>query len=213
MRVGENIRKRADGRYEARYIKGRDNNGKIIYGYSYGKTYEEAKEKRDWQIAILKNNTKPKLMNLLILGAGSHGKEVFEVAEGMRAFNKIAFLDDFITGDNIVGKCENMQHFLEEYPIAIPGVGSDEKRKYWIENLISCGFVVPTLIDTTAVVSKDCKIGYGTVICARAVVNLGTVIGNGCIVSSGAVIARNANMRDWSFINSGETLLENGEIK
>lgn len=44
----ENVFLRKDGRFEARYRKGRDNNGKLIYGYCYGKTYEEAWEKARW---------------------------------------------------------------------------------------------------------------------------------------------------------------------
>lgn len=45
MRTGENIYKRKDGRWEARYRKGRDADGKLIYGSCYGKTYTEAKSK------------------------------------------------------------------------------------------------------------------------------------------------------------------------
>lgn len=45
MAKGENIFRRRDGRWEARYIKGRELSGKIKYGYCYGKTYREAKEK------------------------------------------------------------------------------------------------------------------------------------------------------------------------
>ena len=45
MAKGENIFKRKDGRWEARYIKGHDLSGKARYGYCYGKTYKEAKEK------------------------------------------------------------------------------------------------------------------------------------------------------------------------
>lgn len=45
MAKGENIFKRKDGRWEARYIKGYDLSGKIKYGFCYGKTYREAKEK------------------------------------------------------------------------------------------------------------------------------------------------------------------------
>lgn len=45
MSKGENIFKRKDGRWEARYVKGRDLSGKIKYGFCYGKTYREAKEK------------------------------------------------------------------------------------------------------------------------------------------------------------------------
>lgn len=50
-RKGENIRKRKDGRWEARYIKARDINGKIQYGYLYGKTYREVKEKKNHKIS------------------------------------------------------------------------------------------------------------------------------------------------------------------
>ena len=44
MSKGENIFRRKDGRWEARYVKGRDADGKIIYGFCYGKSYKEAKE-------------------------------------------------------------------------------------------------------------------------------------------------------------------------
>lgn len=45
MAKGENIFKRKDGRWEARYVKGYDASGKIKYGFCYGRTYKEAKEK------------------------------------------------------------------------------------------------------------------------------------------------------------------------
>ena len=45
MSKGENIFKRKDGHWEARYIKGYELSGKIKYGFCYGKTYKKAKEK------------------------------------------------------------------------------------------------------------------------------------------------------------------------
>lgn len=44
-RKGENIYKRKDGRWEARYIKSRTPAGKAIYGYVYAKTYRVVKAK------------------------------------------------------------------------------------------------------------------------------------------------------------------------
>ncbi len=46
-RHGENIRKREDGRWEARYQRPDSPKGKRIYRSVYGSTYEEAKKKRD----------------------------------------------------------------------------------------------------------------------------------------------------------------------
>ena len=45
-RKGENIYKRKDGRWEARYEKGRNSQGQIIYGSLYGKSYREVREKK-----------------------------------------------------------------------------------------------------------------------------------------------------------------------
>ncbi|WP_242590249.1 hypothetical protein [Enterococcus sp. DIV0849a] len=42
---GENIYKRKDGRWEGRYVKNRTPDGKIKYGYVYGKKYAEVKER------------------------------------------------------------------------------------------------------------------------------------------------------------------------
>ena len=42
-RRGENIRKRSDGRWEGRYIKGRSADGKPCWGYVYGTTYTEVR--------------------------------------------------------------------------------------------------------------------------------------------------------------------------
>jgi integrase len=44
-RKGENIYKRKDGRWEGRYIKGRDQSGKAKYGYVYAKSYRDLKTK------------------------------------------------------------------------------------------------------------------------------------------------------------------------
>lgn len=44
-RRGENIRKRKDGRWEGRYIRGHTGEGKALYTSVYGKTYAQAKQK------------------------------------------------------------------------------------------------------------------------------------------------------------------------
>ena len=45
-RKGENIYKRKDGRWEARYIKERTRDGKAVYGYVYANSYQEVKLKQ-----------------------------------------------------------------------------------------------------------------------------------------------------------------------
>lgn len=54
-RHGENIRKRGDGRWEARYMAYDEEKGKKVYHSVYGYTYEEAKAKRDARVKASKN--------------------------------------------------------------------------------------------------------------------------------------------------------------
>lgn len=65
-RKGENIYKRKDGRYEGRYIKNRTENGKIVFGYVYGKKYNTVKNK----LTILKSQyNQPDKSQLIFQGS------------------------------------------------------------------------------------------------------------------------------------------------
>ena len=208
MRTGPNIRKRIDGRYDARYIKGRTAEGKIVYGYCYGKTFEEAMQKREAVKA--EQEAMParavKRMNLLILGAGGQGLVVREVAESLGVFSKIGFLDDDPENPYAIGTIAECPNFVQEYPIALPSVGDYALRWKWIDLLVDSGFVIPTLIHPTATISPSAKIDYGTLIEPKVTIGANAKIGIGCIISSGAVIDRDVIIADGTHIDCGETI-------
>ena len=56
---GEHIHKRKDGRWEARYKKGIDTNGKTIYGSLYANTYREVKEKLQFKLQDIASRVVP----------------------------------------------------------------------------------------------------------------------------------------------------------
>lgn len=203
MRTGNNIRQRADGRFEARYAKGRNEQGRIVYGYCYGRSYEEAAQKRE---AVLRQAQPVREMKLLILGAGSHGQEVCELAQSLHIFREIAFLDDAVEKAGVIGPCTALANYVMAYPVAIPAVGNHDLRMRWLEELAGAGFILPVLIHPGAVVSPSAEIGYGTVICARATIGAGAVIGKGCIISSGATIDRNVVIPDGTHVNCGRVV-------
>lgn len=202
MKKRNNIRLRKDGRYEARYEKGRTSDNKIIYGYCYGQTYQEAEEKRNQMIAQIKPL---KELNLLILGAGSHGQEVYEIAKLHRIFGKIDFLDDD-ESKNPLGPCKDFEKYLSEYKVAIAAVGDKSLRIKWMYQLVEAGFVIPTLVHPAAIISDSAQINCGTVICAMATIGTNAKIGKGCIISSGATIKRNVILEDWQYVDYGEVV-------
>lgn len=184
MRTGNNIRLRTDGRFEARYIKGRDLQGHAIYGYCYGKTSEEAARKRERAMRELTS--------------------VRELAESLRVFRKIAFLDD--ENPEAIGPCGRLERYVGEYPVAIAAVGDQALRMRWMGDLAREGFVLPVLIHPSAVVSPSAEVGYGTVICARAVIGPGAKIGRGCIISGGAAVDRDAEIPEGTHILCGQAV-------
>lgn len=205
MRQGENIRLRPDGRFEARYPKKRDSQGRILqYGSCYGQTYEEAKAKRDLCMGRKVFPSIKRGMNLLILGAGSHGQEVCEIARALHIFESVCFLDDDPENVRSIGTWDDSKQLISSFPMAIPAVGNMELQKKNYNRLIEEGFIVPTLVHPSVILSGSAEIGVGSVLCARATIGAGAKIGKGCIISSGATIGRDAVLPDWTYVEVGE---------
>lgn len=141
-----NIRKRKDGLYEARYIKGRTAEGRIVYGSFYGKTLEEAAAKRQAERdKMTVRNNPPRQVGLIILGAGSHGAEVKEIAKMLRVFGRIDYLDDDTSKEGVIGTWQDAAKFRENYGCAIVAVGNRKLRELWFSRLTEMGYVIPTL--------------------------------------------------------------------
>ena len=213
MRTGLNIRKRKDGLYEARYIKGRTEEGRIVYGSVYGKTLEAAAAKRQAERdKMTVRNNPPRQAGLIILGAGSHGAEVKEIAKMLRVFGRIDFLDDDTSKEGVIGTWQDAAKFRESYGCAIVAVGNRKLREFWLSRLTEMGYVIPTLVHPTAVISESAQIGAGTVVCANATIGTNAKLGVGCIISSSVTVARGATVEDWSHIDtSGIVRIHGGE--
>jgi acetyltransferase-like isoleucine patch superfamily enzyme len=150
-------------------------------------------------------------MNLLILGAGSHGLDVYEIAKSLRIFSKISFLDDDQENDRAIGPWNMVFDLLEEYPLAVVAVGDEDVRREWMLKLNMAGFITPTLIHPTAYIPDDTEIGIGTVICARATIGTAVKIGKGCIVTSGSNVPRKTYLIDWQQFEFDKIIRERGK--
>ncbi|WP_134703816.1 PglB [Ammoniphilus sp. YIM 78166] len=119
--------------------------------------------------------------NLLILGAGGHGRVVRETAEAMGCFERIESLDD--NSESAIGRCKDLKRYINDYSYAFVAFGNNNQRMKWIKEITEAGFQLPVLIHPTAYVSPSAKIGVGSILCSRAVVNTSAVIEKGCIIS------------------------------
>lgn len=146
--------------------------------------------------------------NLLIIGAGGHGRVVSEAAELEGIWDNIVFLDDridvdMVLGHKIIGKMDDYKNFSDQYESAIVCIGNNEKRLELIKNILNVGYKVPVIIHPKAYVSKYCNIGEGSVILTGAVINTGTKIGMGCIININSCVDHDCVVWDGTHVCSG----------
>ncbi|MBU3172983.1 NeuD/PglB/VioB family sugar acetyltransferase [Clostridium estertheticum] len=128
------------------------------------------------------------MSDLLIIGAGGHGRVVLETAELEGRWDNINFLDDrtdvdMVLNHKIIGKMDDYEKFSGKYEYAIVCIGNNEKRLKLIKEILKVGYKVPVIIHPKAFVSKYSDIGYGSVILAGVVINTGAKVGMGCIIN------------------------------
>ena len=144
--------------------------------------------------------------NLLIIGFGMYGSVVKEIAEATKRFGEIAFLDDTVKSEQVVGNFSDYKKFFKDYNFAIPALGNPNIRREWTEKLESAGYQIPVLLHPNAYVSPSAQIAKGTVIEPMAVVHANTTINKGCIISVGAVINHNCMVGSFCHVNCNAIL-------
>ncbi len=154
--------------------------------------------------------------NLLVIGAGGHGRVVADAALAAGRYDTVGFLDDRFAeyksalGKPVLGPISAALSFLHEYSDAVVAIGDNQLRLELINKLLLLGFYIPVIIHPKAAVGADIRLGPGTVILANAVVNTGSVLGIGVIVNTGATVDHDNVLGDGAHVSPGVHLA--GEV-
>lgn len=144
-------------------------------------------------------------MNLLIIGAGGHGKCCYEIAERMNCFDLIDFVDDNVTSvftKSVVGKQTDLKDLRRQYDCAFVAIGNNLIRKEISQEIKKFGFKLVNLIDPKAFVSSYANLGKGIVIFPNAAIETESHIEDGCVISANSVVHHNAKIKEYSLIYS-----------
>lgn len=156
-------------------------------------------------------------MNLLIAGAGGHGKVVADAAAARGDFAKVAFLDDRFPGLEsvaswpVVGRLADLAAAAGRFQACVAAFGEPSLRLRILDAAEAAGYRLPALVHPAATVACGVRLGPGTVILAGAVVNIDATIGRGCIVNSGAVVEHDCVLDDGVHVCPGACLA--GEVR
>jgi sugar O-acyltransferase (sialic acid O-acetyltransferase NeuD family) len=128
--------------------------------------------------------------NLLIWGAGGHGKVVLDIARNTGAFERIQFLDDRVADSDFCG-CP-LLHTAQLERLAgssfIVAIGDNRERKRCYGRALQAGLLAATLVHASAVISPSARVGAGTVVMPLAVLNASATVAENCIVNTGAIV-------------------------
>lgn len=158
---------------------------------------------------------------LLIIGAGGHGKVVAETAIASKIFKNIYFLDDNYNKIedrkireklNIIGPIKNIsdEYFKNKFRHAFVAIGESNLRLSLIKELKDNNYIVPSLMHPSALISPSAKIGDGSILLPNSVVCGETLIGEGVIINTSCSVDHQCNIHSGAHICPGVNIA--GEV-
>ena len=151
-------------------------------------------------------------MNLVVIGAGGHGKVCAEIADLTGEFQNIYFSDDQYERGVFLHRWQVSFHDKDiasldpkEY-FAFIGVGHvrlGAKRRQFYSRVVDMGFVAPAIVSPRAYVSPTADICPGVLVGHMVVVNSNASIGENAIVNTGAIIEHDASVGAHVHISTG----------
>lgn len=137
---------------------------------------------------------------LLIVASKRYGDYVKEIAESMRCFEKISFVDNDREG--AIGKLEDVESFYPEYNCAIAACDDGTERLEWNKKLEAL-YNIPVLFHMDSTISPSANLMPGCIVEPRTVVGCGSTIGQATVIGANVVVEPYCFIGDSCTLKSG----------
>lgn len=154
--------------------------------------------------------------DILLFGMGAHAHSVIDSIERTEKYHIIGFLDiEEMQGESyqeyhVLGTDAAMKKYYEKGVrhafVTIGFLGYEKVREHLYRQLKDVGYILPNIIDQTAVMAKNVKMGEGIFVGKNAVINTGAQIGDMCIVNTSSVVEHDSKVGKFSHIAVGTVL-------
>lgn len=156
-------------------------------------------------------------MQVVIIGAGGHGREVAEIlhhiTEVEGTLEALGFVDDdpsrhgqIVDGLPILGTWRWFEQADREHIGVICAVGTPYICRILVQRASSLRLSFVNVISPLARISRHATIGQGVVVFPNAVINTGASVGSHSIVNLGATISHDAKVGAYCNVNPGARL-------
>jgi len=159
--------------------------------------------------------------SILLIGGGGHCHSVIDSIISCEQYDNIGVVarddmnlrnlrNDELVADILVGTDAELPELFaagwHEAFISLGSVGNTTGRTNIYSLLKKIGFILPAIIDKSAVVSSAATIGEGTFVGKKAVVNSGSKVGKCAIINTGSIVEHDCRIGDFSHISPGVTI-------
>ncbi len=152
-------------------------------------------------------------MDILIIGAGGHGKVVLEILRAGRQHNPIGFLDadpslanTTVSNLPVYGHLNLLPKLKGKAKGAIVAIGDNRARQGYAQKLHAAGMELIRAIHPGAIVASTAKIGRNVVVAAGAVIGTDAVVADSAIINTGALIDHECDIGEAAHVAPGVAL-------
>lgn len=165
------------------------------------------------QHILISENKENKIFmkKIILIGGGGHCKSCIDVIEGENKYKIICIIDkkkNFLLNYKVFSESYlNKKLIKNHYAFVTVGqIKNYNVRVKLFNRLKDLGFKIPSIISTSAYVSKHAVVGQGTIVMRGAIVNAGAVIGNNSIINTNSLIEHDVVIGDHTHISTQVTI-------
>ncbi len=154
-----------------------------------------------------------KKTNVLIYGAGGHGRAVLDAALRVRSLRVVGMLDDdpALRGQRVLGvsilgdACRLVEPEFRSCRVVV-ALGAPADRQRAVARVLAAGRGFASVVHPRAFLAREVTVGEGAMILPLAVVHTGATVGFHAIVNTAAIVEHDSRVGDFAHIAPGVCL-------
>jgi sugar O-acyltransferase (sialic acid O-acetyltransferase NeuD family) len=163
------------------------------------------------------------MKDIVIIGAGSFGREVAQLIEDInmekKSWNLLGFIDETvlkhgttINSNIVLGGFDWLEKNIGDKLFTICAIGKPRDKYTVIKRVSTYGMKFANLTHPEAKVSKFVELGYGNIICSNSFISVNVKIGNHVSINPGCGIGHDVVIGDYSSLYWNVTLSGNVKV-
>ena len=154
------------------------------------------------------------MKNLVIIGAGSFGREVYNLALECSECGSVYIVKGFIDNVYDIVEYDGYPPILSRIDDYIPmeddvfvcAIGDVIWKKKYVQLILNKGGNFITLIHPQAHISKNVKLGIGCIVCCQSFISCDVNIGNHTTIQPHVIVGHDCRIGDMCQINSNTSI-------